>query len=233
MSSGSTSPATRSTRDKVIRREFRLNEGDAFNALKVKRSAGPHPEPRLFPGEARDQADRRLGARPDRARRRTSRRSRPASSRCRAAIRASSGSSSSSRSSQNNFMGKGQELDAAINWSRYSKSVQLGFAEPYFLDKAILIGGQIYRRDYNSFNYTSTGSRNTTYSQLSTGGRLRIGFPVTEYRDLRRPLHAWSTTRSRSTRAPSTPIPTAPARCDRSAIRSRPAAICATKSAPA
>src|SRR5205814_2540524 len=26
------------TRDKVIRREFRLNEGDAFNALKVKRS---------------------------------------------------------------------------------------------------------------------------------------------------------------------------------------------------
>ena len=38
MSSGSTSPATRSTRDKVIRREFRLNEGDAFNALKVKRS---------------------------------------------------------------------------------------------------------------------------------------------------------------------------------------------------
>src|SRR5204862_7171252 len=27
-----------STRDKVIRREFRLNEGDAFNALKVKRS---------------------------------------------------------------------------------------------------------------------------------------------------------------------------------------------------
>ena len=26
------------TRDKVIRREFRLNEGDAFNAFKVKRS---------------------------------------------------------------------------------------------------------------------------------------------------------------------------------------------------
>src|SRR3954453_2335744 len=27
-----------STRDKVIRREFRINEGDAFNALKLKRS---------------------------------------------------------------------------------------------------------------------------------------------------------------------------------------------------
>ena len=26
------------TRDKVLRREFRINEGDAFNALKVKRS---------------------------------------------------------------------------------------------------------------------------------------------------------------------------------------------------
>ena len=43
------------------------------------------------------------------------------------------------------------------------------------------MGVQLYRRDYDSFKYTSTGSRNTTYSQLSTGGSVRTGFPVTEF----------------------------------------------------
>ena len=83
--------------------------------------------------------------------------------------------------SQNNFMGKGQELDASVNYSSYSKSVQLGFVDPYFLDKSILLGAQLFRQDYNSFNYGVNGNRNTTYRQLSTGGGLRMGFPLTEY----------------------------------------------------
>ena len=33
----------------------------------------------------------------------------------------------------------------------------------------------------NSFNYTSTGERRTTYAQVSTGGVLRLGFPYAEY----------------------------------------------------
>ncbi len=45
---------------------------------------------------------------------------------------------------QRNFMGKGQELNAGVNWSRYSRSVQLGFVEPYLFDKQILLGGDIY-----------------------------------------------------------------------------------------
>src|SRR5262249_31945707 len=63
---------------------------------------------------------------------------------------------------------------------RYSKSVELGFVEPYFLDKPILLGGQLFRRDYRSFNFIGN-QRNTTYSQVSTGGGLRLGFPVTEF----------------------------------------------------
>ena len=78
-------------------------------------------------------------------------------------------------------MGKGQELNASVNWSRYAKSVELGFVEPYFLDKSILLGGSIYRRDYRSFNFDANGDRNTTYSQTSTGGGLRLGFPITEF----------------------------------------------------
>ena len=57
------------TRDKVIRREFRINEGDAFNAPQGQALAGPPAIPRLFPGESGDQADRRVSARPGGARR--------------------------------------------------------------------------------------------------------------------------------------------------------------------
>jgi outer membrane protein insertion porin family len=82
--------------------------------------------------------------------------------------------------SENNFMGKGQELDASVNWSVYAKSVELGIVDPYFMDKSILVGANLFRRDYRSFNFVGT-NRNTTYSQTSTGGALRLGFPITEY----------------------------------------------------
>jgi outer membrane protein insertion porin family len=74
----------------------------------------------------------------------------------------------------------GQTLDAGVSWSRYSKSISAGFTEPYLFDKQILLGGQLFRRDYNSFNFLG-GSRNSTYRQLSTGGGLRLGFPLTEF----------------------------------------------------
>ena len=168
-----------STRDKVIRREFRLNEGDAFNAAKVKRSQDRIQSLGFFQDKL--EIKQSEGSTPDRVvLGATSRRSRPASCRFRAAIRASSGLSIQLAVSQNNFMGKGQQLDASVNWSRYSKSIERGFTDPYFLDKPILLGFQLYRRDYSSFNYIGN-NRNTTYKQVSTGGGLRTGFPLTEY----------------------------------------------------
>jgi outer membrane protein insertion porin family len=77
-------------------------------------------------------------------------------------------------------MGKGQELNAGINYSRYSRSVQLGFSEPYLFDRQIALGGEIYRRNSSSFNRIG-GERNKSYSQTSTGLGLRLGFPVTEF----------------------------------------------------
>ncbi|MDB5699547.1 MAG: outer membrane protein assembly factor BamA, partial [Alphaproteobacteria bacterium] len=84
---------------------------------------------------------------------------------------------------QRNFMGKGQTLTAGVNYSSYSKSVELGFTEPYLFDRNIALGGSIYRRDYNSFNYIGN-NRNDTYQQTTTGGQLRVGVPLTEYMSL-------------------------------------------------
>ena len=167
------------TRDKVIRREFRVNEGDAFNSLKVKRSQDRIQSLGFFqekleikqtPGTTDDRVDLSVDV----------------EEKATGNLQLSAGYSSlekfiiSASIEQNNFRGMAQTLSAGVNWSRYSKSVNLGFTEPYFLDKQILLGGDLYRRDYNSFNYIGT-QRNTTYSQLSTGGDIKLGFPITEF----------------------------------------------------
>jgi outer membrane protein insertion porin family len=167
------------TRDKVIRREFRLNEGDAFNALKVKRSQDRIQSLGFFQEnleikQAQGSSNDRVVLNVDVEEKSTGE------------LQLSGGYSSlerfivSASVAQRNFMGKGQQLQAGVNYSRYSKSVQLGFTDPYFMDKNILLGGEIYRRDYNSFNFIGN-ERNQTYGQTSTGLGLRLGFPVTEY----------------------------------------------------
>jgi outer membrane protein insertion porin family len=168
-----------STRDKVIRREFRLNEGDAFNALKVKRSQDRIQSLGFFGDKF--EIKQTEGSAPDRVVLGANVEEKPTGQ-----LSVSGGYSSLEKFvvqlavSQNNFMGKGQQLDASVNWSYYSKSVQLGFVDPYFLDKPILLGAQLFRQDYNSFNYVNN-NRNSTYRQLSTGGGLRLGFPLSEY----------------------------------------------------
>jgi outer membrane protein insertion porin family len=168
-----------STRDKVIRREFRLNEGDAFNTLKVKRSQDRIQSLGFFQDKL--EIKQTQGSTPDRIVLGVNVEEKPTGQ-----LSLSGGYSSLEKFvvqlavSENNFMGKGQTVNASADWSLYSKSIEAGFADPYFLDKSILLGVDVYRRDYRSFNLLGN-DRNTTYSQVSTGTTLRLGFPITEY----------------------------------------------------
>lgn len=168
------------TRDKVIRREFRLNEGDAFNAYKVKRSQDriqslgffqENLEIKQTQGSANDRVVLNLDV----------------EEKSTGELQLSAGYSSlegfilSASVAQRNFMGKGQILQTGVSYSKYSKSISAGFTEPFLFDKSILLGGELFYRDYNSFNYQSDGDRNQTYGQKSVGGSIRLGFPVTEY----------------------------------------------------
>ena len=168
------------TRDKVVRREFRLNEGDAFNAFKVKRSQDRIQNLGFFQEnleikQAQGSSNDRVVLNLDVEERSTGE------------LQLSAGYSSlekfiiSASVAQRNFMGKGQILQTGVNYSRYSKSISAGFTEPYLFDKNILLGGEVFFRDYNAFNYDQDGERDTTYGQQSLGGIARLGFPVTEY----------------------------------------------------
>jgi outer membrane protein insertion porin family len=167
------------THDKVVRREFRVNEGDAFNAIKIRRSQDRIQSLGYYQDNI--EVKQTEGSAPDRVVLGVD-----LEEKATGQLQFSAGYSSIERFlvslavSQNNFRGMGQSLDAGVSWSRYSKSISAGFTEPYLFDKQILLGGQIFRRDYNAFNFLG-GERNTTYRQLSTGGGFRLGFPLTEF----------------------------------------------------
>lgn len=171
------------TKDKVIRREFRLAEGDAFNSFLVKRSQDRINSLGFF--QEKLTVEQKPGTTADRIALETN-----VEEKSTGELQLSAGFSSlekfivSASIRQRNFRGMGQELRTSVNYSAYSKSVEVGFTEPYFLDKNIALGGDIFRRDYRSFNYLNDSTRNTTYQQLSTGFQLRSGVPLNEYLSL-------------------------------------------------
>ncbi|MBJ7378654.1 outer membrane protein assembly factor BamA, partial [Sphingobium sp.] len=171
------------TQDKVVRREFRLAEGDAFNSFLVKRSKDRINSLGFF--QEKLDVEQKPGSAPDRIILETN-----VQEKSTGELSLSAGFSSlerfivSASITQRNFRGKGQELRTSVNYSAYSKSVEVGFTEPYFMDKNIALGGDIYRRDLNSFRYLTNNDRDTTYEQTTTGFQLRAGVPITEYMSL-------------------------------------------------
>ncbi|MBZ6378595.1 outer membrane protein assembly factor BamA [Pacificimonas flava] len=168
------------TRDKVVRREFRLVEGDPFNSFLVSRSEARIRSLGFFQEDL--SIEQRPGSGPDKVVLEVN-----AQEQATGELQLSAGFSSFERFlvsgsiRQRNFRGLGQELRATVNWSSYSRSVDLGFTEPYLFNRNLALGADIYRRDINSFSFTSSGDRRTTYEQVSTGGQIRTGFPITEF----------------------------------------------------
>ena len=166
------------TQDKVIRREFRLAEGDAFNALQVKRSTNRIKSLGYF--QEKFEVEQKPGSAKDRVVLEANVEEKPTGQ-----LTLSAGYSSlesfvfQASIAQNNFRGRGQTLSLSGSISKYSKSIDLGFTEPYLFDRTVSFGWDVYRRDYNNFNYLNTS--NTLYTQSTTGFTARLGLALTEY----------------------------------------------------
>src|SRR3990167_7022463 len=167
------------THDKVVRREFRLNEGDAFNSFGIKRTENRINSLGYF--QENLEIERKEGSAPDRIILETNVEEKPTGE-----LSLSAGFSSienfllQASIRQRNFRGLGQQLQASVNYSSYSKSIELGFTEPYLFDRNISVGGSVYRRDLNSFNFINN-DRRTTFQQVTTGFQLNAGVPLTEF----------------------------------------------------
>ncbi|MFA6218226.1 MAG: outer membrane protein assembly factor BamA [Erythrobacter sp.] len=167
------------TQDKVVRREFRTAEGDAFNSLAVKRSTARINSLGFF--QENFEINQVEGSQPDRIVLEAN-----VEEQATGELQLSAGFSSlesfilAGSIRQRNFRGRGQTVGLSLNYSRFSRSAQVSFSEPYVFDRNISAGLDIYRRDLNSFNFRNS-QRNTTFRQATTGFSLRAGVPLTEY----------------------------------------------------
>jgi len=167
------------TQDKVIRREFRIAEGDAFNSLQVKRSSNRIKSLGYF--QEKFEVEQKPGSAPDRIILEANVEEKPTGQ-----LQLSAGFSSienfifQASVQQRNFRGRGQTIGLSGSYSKYSKSVEASFIEPYLFDRNVSLGVDLYRRDYNSFSFANS-ERNNTYQQATTGLQVRLGLPLTEY----------------------------------------------------
>jgi outer membrane protein insertion porin family len=165
------------TQDKVVRREFRLAEGDAFNSLQVKRSTNRINSLGYF--QEKFEIEQKPGSAPDRIVLEANVEEKPTGE-----LQLSAGYSSLEKLifqgsvQQRNFRGRGQTIGLSLSYSRYSKSAEVSFTEPYLFDRNVSLGASVYRRDYNNRNFTTN---DTTYRQATTGFQVRAGIPLTEY----------------------------------------------------
>ncbi|MDF2763421.1 MAG: rane protein [Rhodospirillales bacterium] len=159
------------TRDKVIRREFRVVEGDAFNTSKIRRSRqrienlgffsrvdvqtaqGSAPDQTVIEVDVQEQSTGELSLG--------------------AGFSTSEGPFADVSLRERNLLGNGQDLRLGFRLSSRRSRLDLSFTEPYFLDRDIAAGFDLFR--------TSTDFGNeSSFEQESVGGSLRAGFDVTE-----------------------------------------------------
>ncbi|ANU08255.1 outer membrane protein assembly factor BamA [Paraurantiacibacter namhicola] len=165
------------TQDKVIRREFRVAEGDAFSSLGVKRTTARINSLGYF--QENFEVTQVEGSSPDRIVLEAN-----VQEQATGELSLSAGFSSlesfifQGSIRQRNFRGRGQTIGLSANYSRFSQSASLSFTEPYVFDKNISAGIDIYRKDYNNGYFDRDSA---TFEQSTTGFQLRAGLPLTEY----------------------------------------------------
>lgn len=163
------------TLDRVIRREMRLAEGDAFNRVLLDRSKQRIRSLGYF---EEVEIEERQGSRPDRSEVDITVKEQPTGE-------LSFGAGFSSQDSylfdvsvvERNLRGRGQYLQAKIAMSSRQSNIDIRFTEPKFLDRNLAAGFDLFSSE---FDY----EREAGYRTATIGGGLRVGFPITERTNL-------------------------------------------------
>ena len=160
------------TEDEVIRREFRIDEGDAFNAAKIRASRRNVENLNYFSKvdiqtEPNPNDDSKADINVNVEEKSTG------------AFNVGVGYSTVNGAlfragiAENNFQGKGQKLSADVAVSQRTSEYDLSFTEPYFMGRRLSAGIDLFRTEED---YQDEGS----YDSESTGGRLRLGWNYTD-----------------------------------------------------
>ncbi len=159
------------TLDEVIRREFRLAEGDAYNlallrrseqrvrnlgyfeSVNVRTSQGSAPDRVVITAEVAETSTGELSFG--------------------AGFSTADGPLGDIRLSERNLLGRGQSVTANFTISGRRQDIVLSFTEPWFLGREIAAGIDLFRTktDFQS---------ESNFDEVNTGGTLRASYPLTE-----------------------------------------------------
>jgi outer membrane protein insertion porin family len=159
------------TLDEVIRREFRLAEGDAYNLALLRRSEQRVRNLGYFESvnvrTARGSAPDRVVIVTEVAETSTGELS------FGAGFSTADGPLGDIRLSERNLLGRGQSVTANFTISGRRQDIVLSFTEPWFLGREIAAGIDLFRTktDFQS---------ESNFDEVNTGGTLRASYPLTE-----------------------------------------------------
>jgi len=157
------------THDDVIRREFSLAEGDAYNRLLVEAARRRLRSLGFFKTV---DIDTEPGGAPDRVVLVVKVMEQPTGELSfGAGYSTSEGVIGDISITERNLMGKGQYVRLGFSGSLERAQVDFSFTEPHFLDRNLAAGFDLFHKEVD---FTSVSS----YRERNTGGDLRMGFPI-------------------------------------------------------
>ncbi len=157
------------TQDQVIRREFSLAEGDAFNRLLVEAARRRLRSLGFFKTV---DIETEPGSAPDRVVLIVKVQEQPTGELSfGAGYSTSEGVIGDISITERNLMGKGQYVRLGFSGSLERAQVDFSFTEPHFLDRNLAAGFDLFHKEVDFSNVASFRERNT-------GGNLRMGFPI-------------------------------------------------------
>ncbi len=160
------------TLDKVIRREFRIAEGDPYNTDKIKRSQQrirnlgffDRAEIKNTKGSGADRVNINVDVQEKSTGELT----------LGAGFSTTDGALADIGLAERNLLGAGYNTRLSLRAAQRRQEVDIGFTDPYFLDKEIAAGFDLFslRRDRRS---------QSSFDSQTNGFNLRTSYPVTEH----------------------------------------------------
>ena len=159
------------TLDKVLRREFDLVEGDPFSTTKlaqaekdiqaldffnnvvVRPKPGSTPDQTVIDVEVEEKSTGEVSIG--------------------AGFSSADGPLADLRIRERNFLGKGQDVLLATTLAGERTEIDLSFTEPYFFNRDLAAGVDV-------FHVTRDLQEESSYDQRTTGGALRLSYPLTQ-----------------------------------------------------
>jgi len=160
------------TRDYVVRREFDISEGDAYNRALLDRAERRLRNLNYFktvkitnePGSAPD----RIIVNVDVEEQSTGKFS------FSGGFSTADGILGEVAVGGRNFLGRGQTGRAAVQYGQRSRGFDLSFIEPYLAGYRLALGLDVFGKEITSSQYLS-------YTSKTYGGNIRFGIPLTDY----------------------------------------------------